>query len=110
MTPLRLFSLALADMRGNVDNATLLALFDSADSAETYERSFRVEPYDDEPSEDFFGNVHGFRKVYAKGSPLEWFNPPSGYADGIMEHVYSTTPQEFAEHNNVPFNPVPKQP
>lgn len=81
-----IYVLYLADMRGHVDEESVVAFSRNPLKLQDWMESFLVEPYADEPSADFFGYVHSYRKVFAKGSPLEWFNPPMGGAQGVIQH------------------------
>ncbi len=84
---IEIYLLRLSDMRGNVDQETTVAASMDPQKLRNFMDSFRVEPYEDEPSEDYFGNVHPYQKFFAKGSPLEWFNPPWGSYQGIVRHM-----------------------
>lgn len=84
---IEIYLLRLSDMRGPVDRETTVAASMDPRKLQDFMDSFLVEPYTDEPSEDFYGNVHTYRKVFAKGSPLEWFNPPWGRYQGIVRHM-----------------------
>jgi len=75
-TEYRFFILHLSDVRGGVDKATALAVFDDIEKLKSYYNSNLAEaPWSDEPSPDFYGNTHSYSKVFRKGSPLEWYNP-----------------------------------
>lgn len=82
--------LYLSDMRGHVDEESVVAFSRNPLKLQEWAESFLVDPYRDEPSADFFGRVHTYQKVFAKGSPLEWFNPPMfnppmGSLQGIIQ-------------------------
>lgn len=66
------------DMRGSAENSTEIDQgFANRQAAIDYINQYKVEPYQDEASTDFYGNKHGYSKTFAKGSPLEWLNPLS---------------------------------
>jgi hypothetical protein len=77
----QLYGLVLNPMRGRTEEQRFLAASDSRDELVALLKAERVEPYKDE-------NWH---RVYRKGGPLEWFNPPWGdgetddYGNGIIE-------------------------
>lgn len=78
-----IYVLSLSDMRGQVDRQRIVAWSLDPKKLQDWMESFLVEPYKDEPSADFFGYVRPYQKVFAKGSPLEWFNPPMGGLQGV---------------------------
>lgn len=82
---MKIYVLSLSDMRGQVDRQRIVAVSLDPQKLQDWMESFLVEPYEDEPSPDFFGYVHPYQKVFAKGSPLEWFNPPMGGLQGVIQ-------------------------
>ena len=63
------------DMRGAAENQVEIDMgFADRAAARAYIQSQTVEPYNDQPSTDFYGNTHGYSKGFAKGGPLEWMN------------------------------------
>lgn len=72
------YFLILNDMRGSYERDTMIAASFDRDKIVKFITSEMVEPYDDCPSMDDYGNVHKWHKVFKKGGPLEWFNPPLG--------------------------------
>lgn len=93
------FYLRLNDMRGPCENARIYAAALSPDKLIAFAESAAAdEPYTDGPSEDDYGNNHTYRKVFKKGSILEWCNPPCpSFKQGI---VYETV--EFATEEDIP--------
>lgn len=74
------YVLAVANVHGNVDNLTAVAVSLSREKLDQWEKSQRApEPYQSEPHADVFCKVHPYQLVYKDG-PLKWFNPP---CDGI---------------------------
>ena len=55
---IEIYLLRLSDMRGPVDRETTVAASMDPRKLQDFMDSFLVEPYTDEPSEDFYGNVH----------------------------------------------------
>lgn len=75
ITQYHIYGLLLNDMRGCYENQHLVALASSREALADYLRMNRVEPYYDENGGvDDYGNSHSYYKVFAKGSPLEWYN------------------------------------
>lgn len=70
--------LRLNDMRRpHVEELTDVAVGESVEALQRWIESQRApEPYS-EPREDWAPGA-SWNKVFAKGSPLEWFNPPTG--------------------------------
>lgn len=106
-TEYKVYVLCLADVRGGVDSAHAVAVFDELEDLKNYYNSqLADEPYTDEPSPDYYGNVHSYHKVFKRGSPLEWYNP----ADSL-EPVYNTSfggvLEDWIEYHEftVPYNP-----
>ena len=107
--------IALNDMRGAAEDLRGIAAFSERADALAFYHSCVVEPWTDEPSADNYGNVHEFNKVYRKGSPLEWCNPPNcdfiekiqdGFGAGIFQHWQedgSTDQRDWS----IPINPQP---
>ena len=93
-----IYALSLSDMRGRVDEQRFVAVSLDPQKLQDWMESFRVEPYVDEPSADLFGCVHTYRKVFAKGSPLEWFNPPMGGMQGVISHKIPE--EDFSDWKN----------
>lgn len=88
------YFLRLNDMRGCAENSEYLASSLEKEKLIQFVKSLSVEPYTDDPSFDFYGREHTFRKCFAKGSILEWFNPPyceignyDMFGHGIVECV-----------------------
>lgn len=90
--------LYLSDMRGHVDEESVVAFSRNPLKLQEWAESFLVDPYRDEPSADFFGYVHSYQKVFAKGSPLEWFNPPMGGSQGIIQRKIPE--EDFSDWKN----------
>jgi len=113
VTEYKVFVLCLANMRGGVDKSIPVAVFTSLENLKAYYQSQLADsPWKDEPSADTFGNVHGYSKVFKKGSPLEWFNPlnkfePQSWQDvafgGVIENWVDHYP-ESADFT-VPLDP-----
>lgn len=88
------YFLRLNDMRGCAENGNYIASSFEKEKLVDFVNSFAVEPYTDEPSFDFYGREHTFRKCFAKGSILEWYNMPycpitshDMFGHGIVECV-----------------------
>ena len=71
------YGLILNPMRGSFEEQRLVALAGSKEALLQWHDAYLVEPYYDEESDipDTYGNFHKWYKCFAKGSPLEWFNP-----------------------------------
>lgn len=93
-----IYVLSLSDMRGQVDRQRIVAVSLDPQKLQDWMESFLVDPYRDEPSADFFGYVHPYQKVFAKGSPLEWFNPPMGGMQGVISHKIPE--EDFSDWKN----------
>lgn len=93
-----IYLLSLSDMRGQVDRQSIIAFSRDPQKLQDWMESFIVEPYEDEPSADFFGYVHPYQKIFAKGSPLEWFNPPMGGMQGVISHKIPE--EDFSDWKN----------
>ncbi len=93
-TEYKVYILNLDGMRGSSGNASPYAAFDDLDKLKAFYNSHLAEaPWTDEPSADTYGIVHGWNKVFKKGSPLEWYNPLSpvnqrGNSDIFAEASY----------------------
>ena len=71
----RVYGLLLNDMRGCYEYQHLVAIASRYEALADYLQMNRVEPYYDENGgSDDYGNSHSYYKVFAKGSPLEWYN------------------------------------
>lgn len=68
--------LQLNMMRNRTESRTAVAFSESKEKLEAFVAGERVEPYGDEGFSDFGGHGTTFQKVFRKGGPLEWFNPP----------------------------------
>lgn len=96
--------LYLADMRGNVDNIRAIAIFTEPEKMRDYLKSqMSPEPWTDEPSADYFGLIHSYHKVFKRGSPLEWFNPPSLNGDDVRSQWVDTIDQAAF---TIPVDPI----
>ena len=95
------YFLRLNDMRGCAENGDYIASSLEKEKLVEFVNSFVVDPYTDEPSVDFYGREHTFRKYFAKGSILEWYNLPycpitshdmfgHGIVEGVAEHFEDT--------------------
>lgn len=93
------YFLKLNDMRGSFWNTRVIAASFSPDKLIEYAEREIVEPYTDGPSEDDYGNSHTYRKVFRKGSDLEWCNPPMPeHGQGIVcETVKFATEKDIPE-------------
>lgn len=115
-TEYKLYVLELADMRGNVDKAHVVAVFENYDKLVSFYNSQLADaPYVDEPSPDHFGNTHSYSKVFKKGSTLEWYNAPmslevKNYRDrgfgGVGEDWVDFYPTREQISSVVMFNPT----
>ena len=88
------YFLRLNDMRGCAENGEYIASSFEREKLVEFVNAFMVDPYTDEPSVDFYGREHTFRKYFAKGSILEWYNLPycpitsrDMFGHGIVECV-----------------------
>ncbi len=105
-TEYKIYYISLADVRGGVDKAIPVAVFDDIEKLRTWYENQRGD-WTDEPSPDAFGQIHAYQKAFKKGSPLEWYNPainlePENHPDnfGGVGYAWVETLQF-----NVPFNP-----
>lgn len=64
-----LYGLFLNPMCGRAEESTLLAVSTDAGTLACWVRE-QEGPWDD------VNSIHTWRKMYRRGSPLEWFNPP----------------------------------
>lgn len=72
----RVYGLVLNMMRDRMERADLVACSDSLEELKQFEAGERVDEYVDGGFSGFDGGSQKFRKVYRKGGPLEWYNPP----------------------------------
>jgi hypothetical protein len=82
--------LYLNPMQGNSENKALIGRAETKTELEQYLASERVEPYDDGEGEgtvEYGRFIPGtWHKVYRKGGPLEWYNPPE-WSEGFFESL-----------------------
>ena len=64
-------------MRGNTEECELVAWSENKEVLLKWYNAQKVEPYVDigRPSFSCHGSTHHWHKTFAKGGPLEWFNP-----------------------------------
>lgn len=80
------YVLYLANVHGNVDSLTPVAIAENKQSLERWEKEQRADqPYNSSAHQDNFGQNHNYNLVYKVGSPIQWFNPPDGFG-GIQEY------------------------
>ena len=72
-----LFGLVLNPMTDRAEATRLVAVANYRSEIVDLIRIEKVEPYRDEDR---------WQKVFRKGGPLEWFNPPYGPLDGAADH------------------------
>lgn len=82
--------LKLNPMRGNTEDRAIVGWAETKEELDAYLARERVEPYGD-PGQSSFGlGPTTWRKVFRKGGPLEWFNPPEDiYAEDSFVDVGS---------------------
>jgi hypothetical protein len=73
-----MYALYLNMMRDRAERMDLLATSEDLQRLQDYVHNELVQPYDDEGPGGFFNGTQTFHKVYRKGGPLEWYNPPAG--------------------------------
>lgn len=73
---MKLYALLLADVHGNVDKLSIVAVALDRGLLVRWEVSQRAEnPYMEPAHEDAFGRSHEYQLTYKEG-PLKWYNPP----------------------------------
>ena len=116
-TEYKVYVLYLADMRGGVDKAKPVAVFDELQELKDfYNSQLADEPYKDTPSSDDYGNIRTWHKVFKEDSILEWYNPVNSDLEdkadtydnmlcfgGVQSQWVDYYPSEG--QFNVPFNP-----
>lgn len=92
ITQVLVWKLILNPMTRNTGDSELIAWSDDKDKLMDFYNDHKVEPYKEEGHASFecHGNSHTWRKVFKKGSPLEWYNPfdsedgsPNYYGQGL---------------------------
>jgi hypothetical protein len=83
----RVLGLVLNMMRNKTESLTLVCVSNNRQEIEDLLAAERVEPYSDVGPGAFGDYDQTFYKVYRRGGPLEWYNPPGGIYDltGIAE-------------------------
>lgn len=95
----RIYALVLNMMRDRTERADVVAVSDSLLELQEWEAAQReATPYDDLGTSGFDGSPQTFRKVYKKGGPLEWYNPPDSMenADEHFGHGVRTFEKQWA--------------
>ncbi len=119
ITQVKIYKLYLNPMRGNTEDANLVAIAYYKDQLiRWYEDQIAPETWKDYgeirfPAKGDFGGTkspnHCFHKAFLKGSKLEWYNPVnlfdtsdmlSSYGHGIQEQWIE---EDFYKHGNVNF-------
>lgn len=72
----RLYALLMNNVRDRAESRTAVAVSYEPDRLIQWMESMKVPQYrDDHDVVDSYDNSHGYWKSFAKGSPLEWYNP-----------------------------------
>lgn len=103
ITQVKIYKLVLNPMRGNTENASMVAIaYDKSRLLNWYEEQRATEAFVEVGSGSFecHGDTHNWHKTFKKDSPLEWFNPmdseqPNHYGHGIQEEW---TTEEAIQH------------
>jgi len=74
VTLIKVYYMALPDMRGRVEEAFPMLASYSLDKLKDYYEKERVDWKDEELTEDNYGRSHTYKKSFRKGSKLEWCN------------------------------------
>ena len=86
ITEIKLFKLVLNPMTCRCEEEIVCAISDDINRLKEFLKGeFEKEPYDDS----------GYRKVFKKGSPLEWYNPHRG---GLRQNTIS---EEWVDIRNL---------
>jgi hypothetical protein len=79
----------LNNMMSNYEHSETFGPFDSEQHAIDWLDEQRTDPYTEDGPDMFSSNPKSYRKVFKKGSILEWFNPPDKYelnTNGYTQH------------------------
>jgi hypothetical protein len=87
-------------MQNVTESITLVAWSDDLERLLEWYRSYKVEPYEEEGAGTFecHGDTHTWHKSFAKGSPLEWYNPITS-EDGSCDHWGHGIQSEWVDEN-----------
>lgn len=90
-------------MRSNAETSNLVAWSDDKDKLLNWYRLHLVNPYIEygDPSFETHGHSHSWHKVFAKGSPLEWYNPMD-FEDGTPNCFGQGLYSEWVDMENLP--------
>ena len=114
ITQVKVYKLVLNPMRGNTENASMMAIaLDKQKLLQWYESQKAPAPFVEAGSGSFecHGGSHNWHKTFNSGSPLEWCNPmdsiePNHYGHGIQEEwVTEDSLNRFRRNGNsgIPF-------
>lgn len=94
VTEIKIYKLILNPMRGNTENANMVAIaYEKQKLIDWYNSLIATEEYSEvgTPSFDCHGDSHKWHKTFRQGSELEWYNPcyenfePNHHGHGISE-------------------------
>ena len=75
-------------MMGNTENSNVVAWSDDKDKLRQWYESQKVEPYADDGVSPLSGSATKWHKSFAKGGPLEWYNPVEWVNEGQEINSY----------------------
>jgi len=109
-TEYKIFYLALAHVKSNVDNAQPVVAFTEYDALISWLEAQKENWIDENGGSDSFGSTHNYSKSFKKGSIIEWYNPPNDLIPtehpscfGGVGYIWSKTPTQDAI--SIPLNP-----
>jgi hypothetical protein len=89
--------LQLNPMRGHTEDIVQVAVAATKEELTAFVDGERVEPYMDVADSPFGLGVCTFNKIFRKGGPLEWFNPPDSTCGSFPAFLEAITLDDLRE-------------